>query len=100
MKLWLDDVRDPTVEGDWVIARTADEALEILKNNDVSIVSLDHDLGDVNEKTGYDVLCEMEQWVHDDPEYIPPMMYVHSANPVGRTRMNQVIQSIKKKVWQ
>lgn len=102
----------------WV--KTRDEAIEALKTGTVERVSLDHDLGmcdeclsaDSTEKveavraalirntpttasycacphngTGYEVVCWMEEhgiWPTQKP-------LVHSANPVGRRRMQLVI---------
>jgi hypothetical protein len=47
MKLFLDDVRMPSLHGEWTIARSVQEAQRILENNTepVTNMSLDHDLG-------------------------------------------------------
>lgn len=114
MQLWLDDVRDPVKFGfigaHW--AKTYDEAIAALQTGKVASASLDHDIGAcadcvaknlhigdmrtpettffnrcLHEKTGYDVVCWMEEnnvWPIDG-------VRVHSANPVGRARMQQVI---------
>ena len=84
MRLYLDDVR-PAPEG-WVLVKTAAECISFLKTFGVECLSLDHDLGD-NVDTGYTVVCWMEEndiWPTHKPS-------VHSANPVGRARMQQVI---------
>ena len=48
-------------------------------------------LGEIREdgqKSGYDVLL----WLEEHPEYWPPNgVRVHSANPAGRLRMQQII---------
>lgn len=110
MKVWLDDMRKEPVG--YILAKTVEEAKNLLLNNEVTEMSLDHDLGActtclngqtidewlVNSNfqsmpncthmgTGYDLVCWMEEnniW----PKYKPK---VHSANPVGRLRMQQVI---------
>ncbi len=110
MNLWLDDVR-PAPEG-WVHVKTADEAKALLQTGNVQKASLDHDLGACETcfdglnfeewhvkyecksaphcehfGTGYTLLCWMEEtdiWPAEKPT-------VHSANPVGRDRMQQVI---------
>lgn len=104
MKLWLDDIRDPAKFGrpDWIWVKTADEAIEMLKTGIVTVASLDHDLtedqmvrggyyGEIYEdglKSGYDVVV----WLEQHPDFWPPVyVHVHSANPVGRARMLQVI---------
>ena len=115
MTLWLDDVREPWRHGfigaEW--AKTYDEAIAQLASGEVTFASLDHDIGACadctremkhigdmktpettfynrcpHEKTGYDVVCWMEQnnaWPRDG-------VRVHSANPVGRARMEAVIK--------
>lgn len=100
MKLWLDDVREPWKHGyvgvEW--AKTADEAISILKTGRVTFASLDHDLSEMatigqpgpNEKTGYTVVC----WLEEHPEFWPEDgVKVHSMNPVGAKRMRQVIEA-------
>lgn len=112
--LWLDDIR-PAPDG-WYHARTVDEAIAFLCMNDVQQASLDHDLGACAEclggkspeqwleetayqsmphcdhfGTGYTLVCWMEEhgvWPRQKPT-------VHSRNPVGRARMQQVIE----KAW-
>lgn len=114
MRLWLDDVRDPAHYGHigdtW--AKTYAEAIRYLESGEVTSASLDHDIGACpecvaamlhigdmktpettffnrcpHEKTGYDVVCWMEEnnvWPRDG-------VRCHSANPVGRARIEQVI---------
>jgi hypothetical protein len=114
MRLWLDDVREPWKHGfiaaEW--AKDYGQAIAALERGDLTFASLDHDIGacaDCTEKllhvgdmltpettfynkcphakTGYDVVCWMEEnnvWPRDG-------VVVHSMNPVGRARMQQVI---------
>lgn len=110
VKLYLDDLR-PVPDG-WLLVKTAQDAIRVLEKGHVEHLSLDHDLGACEEclqgmtpeewlvkndlksmpncehfGTGYTVVCWMEEtgiW----PEHKPT---VHSANPVGRARMQQVI---------
>ena len=100
MKLWLDDLRDPAVHGHigWTWAKTAEEAIALLKTGKVTEASLDHDLSIeatigaadwAREVTGYDVVCWMEEndvWPRDGTR-------VHSMNPEGRRRMEFAIES-------
>jgi len=106
MKLFLDDVRDPPSSG-WTVVRTAEEAKPMLLSGLVEEASLDHDLGECAEcaaawpprgyrlvtstcrhkMTGYDLclwMAEFGHWPKNKPT-------VHSANPVGRQRMEGVI---------
>lgn len=104
MKVWLDDIRQPWKWGraGWTWAKTYDEAITFLKNYDVEEIDLDHDLtidqtlGILDqEKTGYDVLLWIEEKVVTDADYVPPTMYVHTANPAARPRMIAAIVKIK-----
>lgn len=93
MKLWIDDVRPMPIGFDlW--AENYDQAVHFIEtyNNQIVLVSFDHDLGDLNvpEKTGYDVLLYVAQMKFDNKP-IPKSFAVHSANPVGCERMLGVI---------
>lgn len=106
IKLWLDDYRDPYIilsECDWLWIKTAEEAVRLLKTGRILEASLDHDLTEAQmikggylgkiyedgQKSGYDVVC----WLEQHPEFWPPNgVKVHSANPAGRARMEQVIK--------
>lgn len=93
-KLYLDDLRMPKTLGPWVIARSFDEAVGVVKERGFPIYcSFDHDLGE--EKTGYDFakwLVEYEldehDWFHDDFDF-----NVHSANPVGERAIIQYLNN-------
>jgi hypothetical protein len=108
MKLWLDDIRNPRDHGraDWFWAKTAAKAIATFRTGEVEQASLDHDLteeqmvrggylGEVYEdgqKSGYDVVC----WLEEHPEFYPKGgVTVHSANPAGRQRMEQVLRKIE-----
>nr|WP_262694689.1 cyclic-phosphate processing receiver domain-containing protein [Kordiimonas aquimaris] len=93
MKIYLDDERK-TPDG-WHRSYWPDEVIELLKTQDVSVVSLDHDLGDDERGTGYDVISWIEEAVVMRG-YIPPEIRVHSANPAARQRMEHGIASIQK----
>ena len=108
MRMWLDDVRDPTTFGynDWTWVRTAPDAIALLQTGLVIEASLDHDLGicqackDIetwqatsydqacpHTGTGYDVVC----WMETHNVRPPKGVHVHSANIVGRHRMQLAI---------
>ena len=118
MRLWLDDIRDLRNFGhdgdDWVWAGNAEDAIQLLRTGGVAEASFDHDLGIPSchacrcaaesqeeygrilslgcphgAKTGYDVVLYLEE----HPEFWPPNgVRVHSMNPAGRARMEQVIK--------
>ena len=92
MKIFLDDVRD-TPEG-YVRCYWPSEVIELLKANPVSELSLDHDLGDDEKGTGYDVLKWIEEEVYTNNFTPPKVIKVHSANPIAKQRMLSAIASI------
>lgn len=75
--------------------------LMTIEHKQVVVLSLDHDLGDfheasnVNEKTGYDVICWIEEQAHTNPSFIlPKKILCHSANPSGRANIERVIRKL------
>ena len=94
MKVYLDDIRE-TPEG-WARTKTASETIELLKSDKVSCVSLDHDLGEGNEQgTGNDVLVWIESQVFTNPNYIPPMIIIHTSNVSAAQKMKAGVQRIR-----
>lgn len=107
MNLWLDDVRPAPIG--WTHVTTVDAAKALLVTGDVAKASLDHDLGACEDcmttwreslvvnnampncdhfGTGYNLctwMAETGHWPKEKPT-------VHSANPVGRARMQGVIE--------
>lgn len=92
MKLWLDDIRKPPDEG-WTWASDAEMAMHILSTGHVTEVSLDHDLGD-GVPTGYDVITWLERQYATGRMTRPIIIHIHTANPVGRARMEQARKKI------
>lgn len=99
MKLWLDDIRDPTMYGHigWVWVKTADEAIKMLATGNVTQASLDHDLdieatlgNTPTEKTGYDVVL----WMEEHNVYPINGVTVHSMNPSGKAKMEAGLRAI------
>ena len=93
MKVYLDDERE-TPEG-WVRVYWPHEAIELLKTGKVEEISLDHDLGDDEKGTGYDVVTWVEEAVVTQG-FTPPIMRVHSANSSARQKMELGIKAIEK----
>ena len=93
MKLYLDDERQPPMG--WTPVRWPDEAIELLKTGKVTELSLDHDLGDDQRGTGYDVLRWLEEAVATTA-FCPPKLHVHTANTSAKLRMLQCVASIEK----
>jgi hypothetical protein len=109
-KLYLDDIRIPKTEG-WDIVRTYENFVEWIEKNGLpEEVSFDHDLAEISydpttqaesfkyyEKTGYDAakwLCDY-CWTNGLPI---PKWNVHSANPVGRDNIRQLMENFEKKL--
>lgn len=116
-KIYLDDVRTP-VDDTWIVVRTHDEFVEMVKKiglGNISTISLDHDLGDtamkeyfnnviknatidynnIQEKTGYDSAKFLVS--ESMSKNIPlPQIYTHSANPVGASNIMGYINNYLK----
>lgn len=97
MNLWLDDIRPAPVG--WVLVKDIQSAMLLLAQGIVENASLDHDLGACTNcmegqipncphvGTGYQLVCWMEEtdnWPKNKPN-------VHSANPVGKSKMMAAI---------
>jgi len=76
-----------------------DEAIALLESGAVEELSLDHDLGDDERGTGYDVVLWIEEAVALRG-FKPPRISVHSANSSARDKMIAGIQSIERMAQQ
>jgi hypothetical protein len=84
LKVFLDDER--MAPPGWIRIASAESAADILRNNAVESLSLDHDLGE-GKPTGYDlvkIMAEEGLWPKNKP-------MVHSANPAGAESMQKTI---------
>lgn len=93
MKVYLDDERE-TPEG-WTRVCWPDEAIGLLRTGKVIEISLDHDLGNDDRGTGYDVVKWIEEQVATS-HFVPPKIKVHSANVSARKKMDLGITSIQR----
>lgn len=88
--LFIDDIRNPfdyinSQHGDYVIeAKNYREAIEALKDYTIDYVYFDHDLG--VDKTGYDVAKYIVEYQIKIKGF-----KIHSANPVGRFNIRQLM---------
>lgn len=84
--------------GDWKIAKSYDEAVLIMQENEIEEAWLDHDLApehnveylseqEYTEKTGYDFVL----WMQENNKWPSNICMVHSLNPIGSKRMCEVI---------
>lgn len=81
-KLWIDDLRDPTnhVDGEWVWAKTSNEAYKYLSSNKFEVISLDNDLGEPVEGIHiFDWIEERLYWKDIELSRLKTI-YVHSSN--------------------
>lgn len=97
MKLWVDDQIDDKSTPDrhtpvgWVGAKTPTSAIRLLKTGKVTHVDLDHDLGDNVLGNGYTVCLFIEKMAFLGK--LPKIVWnVHSANPVGRAKMEHALR--------
>lgn len=98
--LLIDDLRDVEfVNKTWNIqitdvARTYNEGIKSLKKGGVSTLLLDHDLAcfdeQGNELTGYNIMLFLEE--HQN--YLPDQIILVTSNPVGRSRMQTIIEKL------
>ena len=96
MKLFLDDERNPP-DDTWIVVSTVEDAKSLIQSGKVISLSFDHDLG--TAQTGYDLACWIEeQAFNQNFDLVPSTMLVHSQNPVGASKIRQVIERIKN--WQ
>lgn len=95
MRVFLDDER-ATPDG-WVRVHWPAEAIALLAAGAVTELSLDHDLGDDERGTGYDVVLWIEEAVATRG-FTPPRMVVHSANSSARVKMEAGILAIERLV--
>lgn len=95
MKIWVDDER-PMPKGFDHHVKTSAEAIELLQRGNVTGISLDHDLGGVNEcETGYFIAQFIEIAAHNG--WIPKLEWaIHTANPVGRRNMEAALRNADK----
>lgn len=89
MYIYVDDIRVPSnIPSDAVVCRTyADSIATIdtcISNGTFIDLDLDHDLGE--EKSGYDIA----KYIVEN-QYKKCRFRVHSANPVGRQNISQLV---------
>lgn len=93
-KLWLDDVR-PAPDDSWSWAKTVEEAQEILLTGEVTVASLDHDLGaifDPDWEPGGDGI-DLAIWMVEEQIFPDESLTIHSWNPSGALNMKRTLES-------
>ena len=116
INLWLDDYRKPPTFEQcglvWSWAKTADEAISMMKTGEVVYASLDHDLAEEHyyayesssdredkgfkEKTGYDVLL----WMEENAVWPEHGVRIHTMNTARKPVMLQAVRAAYGRTFQ
>lgn len=83
-ELLIDDMRN--IGGVDLTVRTSEEGIRALRDNEVTHLYLDNDLGEDQPMEGIDIL----NWARDN-NLVPPNVFIVSANPVAKRRMEDVL---------
>ena len=92
VKLWIDDIRVPP-DDSWYWVKTAKDAIKVIEQCDVRVISFDHDLGSDEDAT--EVVKALEYRAYQGIGS-PPEWFVHSANPVGAKNIIAGMQRAEK----
>jgi hypothetical protein len=82
--LLIDDIRDLNTEA---IARTSQIGMKLLQIGDWRCVCFDHDLGDLSEMNGYQLMCAAVE-----KGLLPGRVQLVTSNPVGRKNMANLLE--------
>lgn len=101
MKVFLDDdhVNRRPPGPDWIEVRKVSTMVSLLETGKVTEISLDNDLGP-GMREGRHVVTWIEKRVFNDKKFEPPIIHVHSANPVARRNMEESNMSIQRMMEQ
>ena len=100
MILWVDDVRQPPNESDYIWVKSVNEAKQEIKDIEfyssaesgkwlaITLIDIDHDAGEfVTDGGDYIKLLD---WLEETGRNYP--IRIHSMNPVGVDNMRRIIQ--------
>lgn len=108
LRVWLDDER-PMPTGFDIHVRLATEAIRLIADGEVALISLDHDLGSEEKATRWSDM--FSRWLatgcgNDVAKFIEEGAYkgsirklkwrIHSANPVGVKNMTAALENADK----
>ena len=98
INIYLDDLRD--CPKGFVLAKTIEEVKELMKLNNVEILSLDHDLGSDTKgnvlDTGYDLVKYLCEYMNEE-NFSVDKIYLHTDNPVGRDNMFETLKGAQRR---
>ena len=102
--LWIDDIRNPFLNVEnkvpncesihWVL-NYSQFILYIEKLGLPDVISFDHDLADIDDKSGYDCAKYLVDYCMDNNKRLPSFR-VHSANPVGKENIEYLLNNFKR----
>lgn len=97
MKIYLDDVREPSHtysnSKEWTVVRTFTEFCLVVAQNDPTAISFDHDLGE-HTPTGMDCAKWLVDYALDGYIDLTRVeLLVHSANPPGAANIRSLLSS-------
>lgn len=87
MKIFMDDVRP--VEYGYIVSRDVEETLQLVRENDVEVLSLDYNMG-MRKKNGLDFVkqfCKEGLFV--------PKITIHSNDIIGARKMMEYLEGAK-----
>lgn len=85
--LLIDDMRNILADR---VCRTFEEGLEAIKEGGWGILYLDHDLGDAQDRSGYDII----RYIEENQELRPDVVIIVSSNPVGVKNIQAALKSM------
>ncbi len=89
--LYIDDIRFPPLDRDWLVCRSTQEALDRIAYLGMpDFISFDHDLGGEDTTMVFLRRLVNEVWDGVTP---PPEYQIHSANPVGAQNIRSFMDS-------
>jgi CheY-like chemotaxis protein len=96
--LLIDDCRSPESVGadskNTKVCFHYQQGIEALQQGGPwDILYLDHDLGEEIDKTGYNIVCFLEE----NPDLIPAKIQIVSSNSVGRQNITRAVEAMQRR---
>lgn len=88
MKLWIDDIRTPPNDTDYVWAKSTNQSIELIQQykDNIDYIDIDHDAGDYASDGGD--FIKILDWLEANEFWCT--LRIHSMNPVGRQNMEAI----------
>ena len=100
LKLFVDDMRNEP-NNDWIIAREITQAIKLLATQNITAVSLDHDIAIQrwvpNNRIKIDLMTEnytaVAWYIAAMSKAIrPKTVFIHTSNPLGREHIEWILK--------